>query len=591
MDFRSSLPSALTGRRRLTTFLILAVATLTPTALLLDPSTSFSGGDWVPHIFTISYLGEYFRQHFALPVTMSTDVIVGAPNNVLYATLFYPVAGVLSALLGANLAVRLLLIGAIALQTWQVYAAARVLSTNRWLAYSVVFAVDASIYSLTDLYDRSDLTEFVGLALLTAAVSAWLRWSFAPTDSGWAVVLQAGLFLGCAVTSNPIIVLLGNALAALVVLLTLVLRSGRLRVLFAAFVVVAIELVLVGPWLYTYARTQAFESPGLLFTGPAAYVPGVDDLRVRFLPYPFDARGRAASTPHLDAQISIALVVLLALLLYESLRSRKWSGPLRVAPVCALLALSVALYSASPLLGDRVRVLALIQSEYRLVPYVDLLLLISSFLLLVHLGRTVDLPLRRSALLFAVVLAVSTQTVLLKEFRSNVQDGITAASGFHDNRDSLASAWETATNFGVPVGPVARADQSDMQHVALHVGIGSQFGVPQTATVDAAVGTLVATNVQSFPWTHLVIDGQVVPDSEITVVDDPGLGFLLGFVASRGGLQTVGVQINPGAVWQVLMVLSFLGVAALTAGLLAWTALGLSGGCPESGRRGPRPVR
>lgn len=545
-------------RERRTTIVVLALAVLVPMALLLDVSDKFYV-DWYSHFFSIGYFGEYIRQHFSLPVLMNTDIVVGAPNAVFYATLFYPIAGIVSAFLGANLGVRLILIAVFALQTWQVYVTARTFSQSRWLAYSVTIGVDASIYTLTNLYNRSDLTEFVGLALIAASIAAWLRLPSLDGPGRWLTATQVGLYLGIAVTTSPIIILLGSALMAFVVVLTLLLCPNRRATCGAALLIAVISGIMLAPWIYAYLRYQPIQSAGSVFSvGGPSYTPGIDEFGIRFLPFPFDAQ---PSTPHLDGQFNVALEVVILFLFVEAWRLRKVGAYLFGAIVCLGAGLTVGLYSAPPTPAMALHVLSAIQDTYRLVGYVDLLLLVTVLLLLLNLGTAARGSDKRHAIFFAVLVAIALPTVVYKESRANVTAGIVPGSGFRDNRNSLALSWGTALDYPVAIGPVTKTDPQ--QHVTIPVGVGQDFGSPQTVTVNAPAGSLIATNVQSFPWNHLVVNGQELASADTQVVAADPMRLALAFTTSSAQPQTVGVSFRPDGVWIVLRAVSF------------WFAIGL----------------
>ena len=567
-DFVSKTPRPpLTDRR--TTLLVVALATLVPCALLLYPRNMFYV-DWTSNVFTLNYFGEYVRQHGLLPSTMSTNVMLGVANPAFYGVLFYPIVGLASAVIGANLAVRLALIGAVLLQSWQVYAAGRALSGNRWLAYTLVVAVNASIYALTNLYNRSDLTEFVSVALLTAAIASWLRAPHAHRPIY--VYLQSALYLGLAMTTHPIIVLLGGPVFIIVALLALP-QDRRLAAKGAA-IVCAVQLVLLSPWLYAYFQYHPFIQLGssLLSSAPA-YPAGIDTPWVLFHIIPYDGRMGGAvspSTPNLDAQLNMLLGAVVVWLGVEVYRRHRRLTPAVLAVAVGLL---VGLYSAFPQAGAALHILGTIQAAFRLVSYSDLFLLVAALLLAAQLRGTSE---SRYVAAFAVVVVLATTIVILKETRANVYPGIVAGSNIFANRAVVTTMWSTGADYSVPIH---RPDTVyDSTPVALRVGTGAQFGEPQVADITAPAGTVVVTNVQSFPWNHLLLNGRVLQPAEEVVVAVPqvpgvwSIQSALGF-RSLGGPQTVGVVTKPDAAWLILRFVSFWSVVAL-AGVIMWGAIG-----------------
>jgi hypothetical protein len=537
----------LTERR--STVLVVTLATLVPCALLLYPNDSFFS-DWYSHLFTVDYFGEYVRQHGILPSAMSTNAMVGGANPVFYGVLFYPIVGLVSAVIGGNLAVRLALIGAVLLQSWQVYAAGRALSGNRWLAYTLVAAANASIYALTNLYNRSDLTEFVSVALLTAAIAAWLR---APhTQRPIYVYLQSALYLGLAMTTHPIIVLLGVPTFIIVALLALP-SDWRLAAKGAA-IVCGVQLVILSPWLYAYFMYHPFNQLGsTLLSSAPKYVAGIDRPEVLFHVTPYD--GRARGTPNLDAQLNILLGGVVVWLGVEVHRLHR---PLTPAALAIVLGLLVGLYSAVQQFGAAVHILGTIQFAYRLVSYADLFLLVAALLLATQLQGTSG---SRYVAAFAVVAALATVMVIVKETRANVHPGVVAGSNIFANRDDITTIWSTSADYAVPVHTLDAVH--DSTQLALRVGTGAQFGEPQVAQTSVPTGTVIVTNVQSFPWNHLLLDGRVLQPAQEVVVAVRGVpNVALGF-RSTGGLQSVGVVTWPDTQWLILRFISFWSVFAV----------------------------
>jgi hypothetical protein len=550
----------LSGEQR-TTFIVIGLSALVPCALLFDPRRQF-GPDWPSHAFSISYFGEYVRHHGMLPSTMSTSALLGAPNPVFYGVMFYPIVGLAAAAIGTDLAIRVALIGAVVLQSWQVYLSARAMSGDRWLAYTLVVAVNASIYALTNLYDRGDLTEFAGIALLYAAVASWLRAPYVMRPTR--VYLQSGLYLALAMAANPIVALLGGPAYALAALVAWP-RDWQ-RTLRGAAIVFAIDLVVLAPWLYAYAKYHPFRELGpTLFSKAPRYYPGIDTPWSLFHFTPYD--GHMSGTVNLDAQLNLVLGVVVAGLAVQVYRRGRslFPGLLALA-----IAVAIGLYSALPAAGSWAHALGTIQTAYRLVAYADIVLFVAALLMAAQLRGSGDV---RSVRMFAVVATLAAVVVGLKLTRAN-DDPLVPESGiFTTHPEVLAGPWQTAT---VYVTPVHAPDQVDKpMATTLSAGTGANFGVPETEDVSAPRGmNVVVTNVQSFPWNHLTLDGRVLPATEEIVALQPVVPggtnvnpLAVGF-RSLGGRHALGLTSEPDAVWLILRFISFWTVIALAATLV-----------------------
>ena len=540
----------------------------------LDPFTSYSV-DWWSHLFSIDYFGEYVRQHFLFPTLMNTNVIVGAPNALFYGTLFYPIVGALASVLGGNIAVRLAIIFAFALQTWNVYRTAQLFTRNQTVSFTVTIAANSAIYALTNLYVRADLTEYAGISLLMSAIAVWLRIAHTPKKR-FALTVFVGLMIGLAAGANPIVFIIGNPCLLFIMALTIASPMGgddndpvrRRRLLLSAVIVFAIEIAMLAPWLYAYFSYQPFVPVSSLFARGPMYWPGIDDFWVRFRTYPFDGRMGAPTlppTPNLDAQLNIALVVFIGFLAYEArLIGMHWKR--LWAPItCAAAALALALYSSIPALGVAFHVLSTIQFAYRLVSYVDALLLATALLMLLAMRQDFVPHASRYNIALAIVAVLALQTCFIKEGHADFAPSIATSSGLFENRDALSTVWQTAAVYALPVSAPVPPAPTDL-HVPIVTGTGAAFGVAKTISFVAPPGTIVVTNVQSFPWTHLVVNGSVVPADQTMTVTDPIYRYLLAFRSDRATAQSLSVEFDVDPLWMVLRFFAL----SFTAALVGW---------------------
>src|ERR1700730_14596070 len=110
--------------------------------------------DWANHLWLIGYFGEYFARHGSFPIALNTTMMIGLPNLVFYGFLFYPAAGLLSAVFGANLALRLLLFGVLAVQSFQVKKTVSLAVPQQKWVWAITLLTAMAIYPLTNLYNR-----------------------------------------------------------------------------------------------------------------------------------------------------------------------------------------------------------------------------------------------------------------------------------------------------------------------------------------------------------------------------------------------------------------------------------------------------
>src|SRR3954462_10081476 len=160
------------------------VAICLPVALplLWNPHSEF-GPDWPTHLYPIGYQGYYLRQHHWFSETLNTDWVVGMPYPIFYAFLFYPLAAVIAAVVGAGWAVRLFAIALLAMQTWQVRKLLQAAGGKEAMNWLGAATLTWATYSLTNLYTRGAIAEFVGVSFLVSATASFLR-SALPGERG-----------------------------------------------------------------------------------------------------------------------------------------------------------------------------------------------------------------------------------------------------------------------------------------------------------------------------------------------------------------------------------------------------------------------
>ena len=139
-------------------------------SLLIDSRSTFYV-DWFNHLWIIEYFGEYIKHHRSIPQTLLTTTLVGIPMLFFYAEKFYAFAGFISVFVGSAIAFRLIALIVLLIQFWHVERAVRVTTPLKGLSLVVATIVTWGIYPLTNLYNRSALTEFVAVALLTASAA------------------------------------------------------------------------------------------------------------------------------------------------------------------------------------------------------------------------------------------------------------------------------------------------------------------------------------------------------------------------------------------------------------------------------------
>jgi hypothetical protein len=532
--------------------------------------------DWYNHLWMIGYTGEYLRRHLAFPLVLNTDQVVGVPFPIFYGTLLYAVGGIISAVTGAGAAMRIVLGVTSWLQTISVTRLVRAVYPDRYVSWSVAAIVSFGIYPLTNLYNRSAITEYVAVSLLVSACSTWLRFSYSGDRRGaWISASFAWLLLVFSAGAHPITALLGAMFFGALILGSFVGAANRLAAARLILIHVALFVAALSPWLYATLRFyRSLSIVNDLSSSITVYADSIDLAWARVLPIPFDIRPLQAvpasgiSTPYLDAQINFGLLVIVCFLFYQAIkgvRTRKDLATFEMiaATMCAVLFVLLLCVSVSPHIWDMLpRSVGIVQFSYRLVTYCDLSLL-GAVVFLLTLVRSSSAKVKHSVrMCVAVSVALMTQCVFVKFNHAAViqQGGELEGTGLSGNRDLLKVL--PASFYGLEDYVVQRGfgGLSGVPTVPLPTSGGVDFGKVQSVSLERGGG--FATNIQAFPWNRVVLNGRPLPQAETYV----SANYRLAARAISGGGR-VGYQFIPDPAYVVLREVSGL-VLLVWAGVL-----------------------
>jgi hypothetical protein len=505
----------------------LVAVVLLPALPLFDLVAGF-GYDWTNHEWMIAWLGEYFRQHHAMPSVFNSAVAVGMPQPVFYAFLLYPALGVLSSLVGAALAVRIAVVFTLALQAGAVFRAARTTGGERTIALVLAFAVTASTYSLTNLYHRGALTEFFAVAFFVPAL-AWAVVALAE-DAPRFAWLSAVMF-ALTVGTHPPTALLATLFAALLIAAALAggLGSGRVRWTFVAGG--GLVGCVAAPWVYANAALRSDIGIVGRYRDLDLMAARTDSLLGRFAPFPSEAfwPPRHNELPFVEAPLDGACWVLLAWFLFVAWRGGskpEKDGPRRGAGwgwLCAaglIWAAVMTFVSVSRTGANWARPLApYVQFVYRFVGHANAALLVAVFAaaaLAVRRGGAL-MHSRASRVVSGVAAAIALVSVGIKlqHATATLEHRADPQYAWHGDRSALVS--EPRADAVADYAAVRRTPQFAPKaeraaaHVAFGVGrAGGTFGVVEPTRLSLREAGWVVTNVVAFPWNELLVDGHPV---------------------------------------------------------------------------------
>ena len=508
--------------------------------------------------------------------------MIGMPFPLFYGFLFYPIAGLVSTVVGGNLTVRLVVLCVMFLQCLQVRKTALAAGLSPATASTIVFLSATGIYPMTNLYNRAAITEFVATSLLVSAFCCVLRILLAPNRSLWTDGLQAGLWFTLAAGTHPITAMLGGGFLSLWATFILF-RSDRKRrpALFRMFACIAVLGGLaLSPWLYALREYQSkLEISRLASLSQMSFLEGIDDFTSRFASYPYDGRtiisGTVVITPFLDAQINFPLFILTAFLCVHVIRTRREYDSLN-RPVLLLAGSTVAAFVVLGIASvwgafwsHLPFITGIIQFSYRLVTYLDLLLLaaVLLFLWILRRGGTVPAGSLRACLL--VCCALASQNALMKYTRAwAVQEyKVVPGTELHADRGHLVDlplSFYGVTNYSVVdvYGGDLPAEAVRAGYTAsLTVDAGPNFGRVPDGHFNFHEPVYTITNILPFPWNHVVVNGRDIPPPEMKLARSLA-------IPVKAGPSTVQYRLAAPPLWLALRRLSFATVLIWAVGLL-----------------------
>ena len=227
---------------------------LLPLVLLINLRNTYYV-DWFNHLWLIEYFGQHILRHGSVPQTLVTNQLIGVATPIFYGGKFYAACGLLSSFLGSAIAFRAVASFAVLIQFWHVKRAVYSASQNKSVSFTVATLVSWAIYPLTNLYNRSALTEFIAVTFLNAAVASLFVLVLRSSNgkkSYYDAVAFGFLYVTSALT-HPLTALFGGVFLVLVGLAAWFALRNRWLALVGFFNLAMIALIL-SPWCYVVHR-------------------------------------------------------------------------------------------------------------------------------------------------------------------------------------------------------------------------------------------------------------------------------------------------------------------------------------------------
>jgi hypothetical protein len=573
------------------TGLLSVLAVLVPCSLLLPLRDGFAL-DWVNHLWVISYFGDYYRAHGCMPSVLTTPQLAGEPMPIFYGYLFYPLLGWLSACVGPHAAVRLAVVGSLGLQFVLVRSVLRSLGCARGLALVCACLVAWATYPLTNLYNRSALTEFFAGAWLTCAACCWfLFWRAGMSRPLWAHALGFALFSALAAGTHPITAWMGAWLFAVLAAAGLLAGRGDLlcRRLLVLGVAGAGVVLCLAPWLYATALFCRSLPMAPSVPAPLITFDGIDQWYVRFFPLPLDLRcvrqdPGVVPSAYLDAQANVPLLVLVAVALARLFLSGSWRPGGFALGAVALVGVYLAFSVTLSLVPGATRLLPApftgAQFAYRWVNQINLALFVLLCVGLLVRGRGGEAlpPLGLGGVFLGCVLTWAGAGLLIKLAHA----AFTRQQGVMVNYQpgpQLPLIFYTAGGYSTPAlyrGPL-RQDAGPALRRHWEVDSAAAYGTARPLRVRADRPGRLITSAEGFAWNRLHLDGRAVSPRETQLVGYPEfidptgrLPWNLQAVVLPAGEHVVEYRFEPDPLWTGLARLSRLALAAVA---LGWVVL------------------
>lgn len=552
------------------TFIVPALVALLP-LLQVWPLDSAFYVDWGNHVWLINYFGEFFRLHFWFPSTLVTQLSMGNPFPIFYGYLFYPLLAIPSAVLNPHFVVKAGAILLFIIQFVWIRKVFRVQKHRDWVANVLAIIALWAIYPLTNLYNRGAITEFFATGFLTCAVSAFFVMVDDEERDFGTNFFYTIFFLLLTVGTHPITAVYSVFIIALS--LGVIGREKRhflgakLRVNRFLQCVMAAAFASMLPWFYaTLKFTGKLENSRV-----NAYSGAFNDFDkwwVRFSPFPFDVRvldkvPAQVSTPYLDAQVNLPLLVLALGILLWTIRQKNF--PKWAVTACIMTYSFFTWLTISPTaMRFLPREMSIIDFVFRFITYQNLTCLIFLYLVFSYFRVSLREVTSKGVFTFISIFCLiwAGVNILIKQthahavkthrggyhtlFRNRTaqEDAKIFAAGFYGDTDyAAAGLYEAFTE----------RETAPYLDLWMEPAKGSRFGSVPNIELNVQQPTWVGTRVIALPWNKITVDGVAIPKSDLRTYSTNS-----GYLVFRlpVGKHLVTYRFEPDIVWSVLNVLA-----------------------------------
>jgi hypothetical protein len=564
---------------------------------MLFPVTAIFWNDMTIFLTSCGYYGHYFFTHWQLPETLNTITTVLIPAPVFYTYLIQPFQGILSGLVGVNVAFRILVISVLILQIYLIRKLFLKLTRSAAFAGAVAVGSALTIYPFTNLFNRGAVNEFLACGFLRASICCvFLVFIESKRKNLLSLCLQLTICLSLAFGIHPITTLFGGVFITIIAatgwfLLKLdKLKKEKLAALFAA---AACVTLILSPWLFaTITSLNDIQISAGVPALPAIYPKDLDAFATRFNPFPFDKRalvqGISADGPYIDLQINMPLLLLFVGFIWAIWNTRSANSPFQKYGK-ALSILSIALFfltSWMSLSTTPYKLLpsafALIQFAYRMITYQNLSLFVAVVGLGIWKGSIIQATDKtpRNVALVSICSTLVIVNLLIQGGHAKVvrNSDMQPGYGFQDPDSDELLKMQYAHVGAYLSRSIPRVSlPTDAQVANFIPGQGADFGLLPAQTISTTFDQWIVTNIAAFRWNTVRVDGKPLPVESLRSMVNPSHKDAI-FVANepyfiafqlKPGLHRVEPYFNPPTIWKMLNRLSLTAFAILVSLLVA----------------------
>lgn len=519
--------------------------------------------DWHNHLWMIGYTGEYFKQHLSFPLTFAASPGVSYPAPLFYGNWFFPLAGIFSLVLGASLALRVLMFCLFLIQFYSLEKLFREVTSFK-VARAIACLSVWAIYPLTNLYNRGAIPELFATSLLLSGVAQGLHWIYFPKEEDrLKVFAKLSLIFAFAFGSHPITAVYGGVALLLIILVTALTSPNRKAHWIFWGSLLGTVFLLISPWIYVM---QTLGSK--VFVASTAreitFHPELNSLWVRLIPVAYDPRsviaGAGVSAPYLDAQAPFPFFLLIVGLILVSWKTKARNHKTALMVFSLGMTLFLLVLSVNPALWSSLpSVATVIQFPFRLIPYLTLFSVVGLFSLFSIFK--VDFSKRAPQTILTIAVTLACLNVFQKFPRARAVEQPEAP--FTLLAPGTVPKIDYTTPFQYPKSSESKLPVKLMNFPAQNN--------PKIA-LELTEKSYVQTDLAAFLWNHLKLNGQLVPDNKL--FSDPNL--LLGLELEPGKYEIEYIFEVP-LVWKILHLFSILLFASLCLQLLVERYFALMG--------------